>query len=213
MALENVPRCRHVKVNGVQCGSPALRRRRYCFFHHRMLDGKRRFAENLGKPRPLFSMCLIEDANAVQVALMQVLQLLGSGQMDHKTAGLMLYGLQTASCNLRHTDFEAEDVTDVVIDRDTVDRTSINGPQWFEEDFDEESEPIPEGNSEQEIEGEAERDSEHAGQGELVAPGSVSQKAPEVEQITIEEARRRVQGAVRNWLLETATGNAEAKPG
>jgi hypothetical protein len=178
-----------------------------------MLDGKRRFAENLGKPRPLFSMCLIEDANAVQVALMQVLQLLGSGQMDHKTAGLMLYGLQTASCNLRHTDFEAEDVTDVVIDRDTVDRTSINGPQWFEEDFDEESEAIPEGNSEQEIEGEAERDSEHAGQGELVAPGSVSQKAPEVEQITIEEARRRVQGAVRNWLLETATGNAEAKPG
>jgi hypothetical protein len=31
----------------------------------------------------------------VQMALMQIMQLLGSGQMEHKTAGLMLYALQT----------------------------------------------------------------------------------------------------------------------
>jgi hypothetical protein len=136
MALEDVPRCQHVKVNGVQCGSPAMRRRRRCFFHDRMLDGRKQFAaESCIKPRPMFSMCLLEDANSVQVALMQVLNLLGSGQMDPKTAGLMLYGLQTASANLRHVKFEAEKATDVVIDRNTVDQTCINGPQWFARDF------------------------------------------------------------------------------
>jgi hypothetical protein len=139
MSLENVPRCQHVKVNGTQCGSPALRRRRRCYFHDRMRNGKRRFAAESGiKPRPLFSIGLLEDANSVQVALMQVLQLLGGGQMDPKTAGLMLYGLQTASANLKNTTFEAEKATDVVIDRGTVDQTCINGPQWFARDFAEE---------------------------------------------------------------------------
>ena len=136
MSLEDVPRCQHVKVNGTQCGSPALRRRRRCYFHDRMLEGRKQFAaESCIKPRPMFSMCLLEDANSVQVALMQVLNLLGSGQMDPKTAGLMLYGLQTASGNLRHVNFEAEKPTDVVVDRNTVDQTCINGPQWFAQDF------------------------------------------------------------------------------
>ena len=56
-------------------------------------------------------------------------------QIDPKSAGLMLYGLQAASANLRHVKFEAEKPTDVVIDRKTVDQTCINGPQWFARDF------------------------------------------------------------------------------
>lgn len=76
----------------------------------------------------------VEQANHV-VTGMQVLRLLGSGQMDPKTAGLMLYGLQTASANLKNTKLEAEKATDVVIDRHTVDQTCINGPQWFARDF------------------------------------------------------------------------------
>ncbi len=216
MGLENVPRCRHIKINGVQCGSPALRRHRYCFFHNRMLDGKKRFAEKHLKPRPLFSMCLLEDANAVQVALMQVLQLLGSGQMEPKTAGLMLYGLQTASSNLRHTNFEASFPTDVVIDRDTVDRTCIKGPQWFKEDFDGEAEDEPEPEAEESLEAEGENESEQAAKDEeeLVAAETVDEKRRKLrKQLASEEARTQVQGLVRNWLLEAATGGAEAKPG
>lgn len=136
MGLEDVPRCQHVKVNGTQCGSPALRRKRRCYFHNRMRDARNRYTAGNRMKRPdVFTMCLLEDANAVQVALMQVLQLLGSGQMDYKMAGLMLFGLQTASCNLRHTRFEAEQATDVVIDRSTVNQTCLNGPQWFAHDF------------------------------------------------------------------------------
>jgi hypothetical protein len=83
----------------------------------------------------MYTMGLLEDANSVQVAIMQVLEQLACGQMEPKVAGLMLYGLQIASSNLKHTRFEAMSSTDVVIDRDDVDRTCIRGPQWYESDF------------------------------------------------------------------------------
>jgi len=28
-----IARCQHIKINGVQCGSPALLNRKFCFFH------------------------------------------------------------------------------------------------------------------------------------------------------------------------------------
>ena len=143
MSLEDVPRCQHVKVNGTQCGSPALRRRRRCYFH----EGVRAERVKL-KTDPYakyeFEMPLLEDANGVQVALMRVLQMFARGQMDAKKAGLMLYGLQTASANLKNTKFEAEKVTDVVIDCNSVDQTCINGPQWFARDFANETEEVEE---------------------------------------------------------------------
>ncbi len=138
MGLDNVPRCQHIKVNGTQCGSPALRRRRHCFFHDKVRGEQARIVARNSLVR--FDLPLLEDANAVQLSLMNVIQRLGSGQIDHKTAGLMLYALQTASVNLRNTDFEVDEVSDIVIDRDTVNATCINGPQWFEEDFEEDGE-------------------------------------------------------------------------
>jgi hypothetical protein len=27
--------CQHIKVNGLQCGSPAMRRNKFCYFHKR----------------------------------------------------------------------------------------------------------------------------------------------------------------------------------
>ncbi|MFZ0319706.1 MAG: hypothetical protein WAL56_11320 [Candidatus Sulfotelmatobacter sp.] len=134
MGLENVPRCQHLKVNGVQCGSPALRRRRRCYFHEGIrLEQEKFHADQFAQRR--FELPPLEDANAVQLGLMKVIEWLGSGRMEPKIAGLMLYALQTASCNLRHTKFEAEKVTDVVIDQSKVDRTPLNGPQWAARDF------------------------------------------------------------------------------
>jgi hypothetical protein len=138
MGLENVPRCQHVKVNGTQCGSPALRRKHHCYFHERVHREREILAEDQSGRRK-FGFPLLEDANSVQVALMKVIQMVGSGVLDHKTAGLMLYGLQTASANLRHAKFEPAKFTDVVIDEDTVDLTRLEGPQWSAGDFKEES--------------------------------------------------------------------------
>ncbi|MGB9363516.1 MAG: hypothetical protein WCA99_18065, partial [Candidatus Sulfotelmatobacter sp.] len=142
MGLEDVPRCQHVKVNGTQCGSPALRRRRRCYFHEEVRVERAKSKADQFSQRG-FEMPVLEDANAVQVALMKVLQMLARGQMEAKIAGLMLYGLQTASSNLKNTKFEAEKVTDVVIDRNTVEQTCITGPQWFAKDFAEQNEPEP----------------------------------------------------------------------
>ena len=134
MGFENVPRCQHIKVNGVQCGSPALRRRAHCFFHTRA-EHERALAAQDRSGKRTFGFPLLEDANSIQVALMKVIQMLGSGILDHKTAALMLYALQTASANLRHAKFEPEKPTDVVIDEDTVDLTRVEGPQWCVHDF------------------------------------------------------------------------------
>jgi hypothetical protein len=223
MGLENVPRCQHVKVNGTQCGSPALRRRRRCYFHDCIARHRRKIAANT-TTEGRFDLPLLEDANAVQIALMKVMQMLGSGQMDHKTAGLMLYALQTASVNLRHTDFEARNATDVVIDRDTVAATCIDGPQWFEEDFDEvEEEELVE---EDEVEDEAGEDetedegdgTDDAGDGDapvetLVTdkkkPESVRKVEVEKKHVTVEEARAGAQAIIRNWIVETASKAAK----
>ncbi len=153
MGLENVPRCQHVKVNGTQCGSPRLRHRRYCFFHDRIRREQAKIAADASAQRK-FALPLLEDANAVQIALMKVIQMLASGTVDHKTAGLILYALQTASSNLRNADFEVNDVNDIVIDRDTVSATIINGPQWVEEDFDENPEEETESDDSEEDEAE-----------------------------------------------------------
>jgi hypothetical protein len=172
MGLENVPRCQHVKMNGTQCGSPALRRRRHCFFHDRVRQERAKIAAQASGQRG-FDLPLLEDANSVQVALMKVIQMLGCRQMDHKTAGLILYALQTASVNLRNAEFEAEEVTDVVIDRDDVHRTSINGPQWFEEDF----------------EDDAEEDEENEADGENIPGGLQANAEPSAKQSAKSEVK------------------------
>jgi hypothetical protein len=71
---------------------------------------------------------------------MQVMRGMLNGRLDAKTAGLMLYALQTASINLRHTSFEPLSKTAVVIDPRRVDETPLGGFPWEPEDF-EDDEP------------------------------------------------------------------------
>src|ERR1700758_2908052 len=80
-------RGQHIKVNGVQCGSPALRRNRFGFFHKRFHDERIRLAADRARRSPgTFVLPLLEDANSIQIARMQVMRLLLSKQIEHKTA-------------------------------------------------------------------------------------------------------------------------------
>ncbi len=95
------PRCLHVKSNGVRCGSPAMRRNAFCFFHDRYYNAP---AEDTFPP--------LEDSNAVQIALMQVLQrlrreALRPGPLDLRAVNSLLYGLQTAAFNSKRTSFDS----------------------------------------------------------------------------------------------------------
>ena len=114
----------------------SLRRRRFCYFHENYRLTQARLLADESKVR-ICNFPLLEDANSIQVAVMQVIHLLGSGKVDTKVSGLMLYALQTASANMKRVSFEAQNATDVVIDQDTLDLTCLPGPQWFDRDFEE----------------------------------------------------------------------------
>lgn len=85
------PRCAHLKANGDRCGSPAVSGKEHCYFHDKALADE----------RPI-RLPVLEDANAIQVAVMIVMDGLYRGNLNYKKAALLLYGLQIASINLRH---------------------------------------------------------------------------------------------------------------
>jgi hypothetical protein len=138
--MPNFPnRCQHLKVNGTQCGSPALRRNRFCYFHK--LHHEERVELNLDRlksarrSRPVtIDLPVLEDANSIQVSLMQIMRLIVAGQIDGKIAGLLLYALQTASANLPRTTF-APYMHDVVLDPKTVNETPLSAHIWEDSDF------------------------------------------------------------------------------
>lgn len=133
-------RCQHIKINGTQCGSPALRRNRHCFFHKRFHDERIRLsADRARRGAPIFELPVLEDANSIQIALMQVMRLILTRQIDHKSASLLLYALQTASSNLRQTDF-APHRHKVVLDPRSAVETPLNDEVWHDEDFEDEDE-------------------------------------------------------------------------
>jgi hypothetical protein len=129
----SIHRCEHIKVNGTQCGSPAIRKNSFCYFHGRWREQHITFATT-AKTVPAIDLPVLEDANSIQVAIMQVLNLLLTGHIEHKTAALLLYGLQTASANLRHTRFNPFP-KDVVINPATVDKTPMGEDAWKNSDF------------------------------------------------------------------------------
>ncbi len=102
-----IPRCRHIKANGLQCGSPALSRAHFCYFHQRWRE-TRPNGRRVAAASPLLDLPLLEDANAIQVALQQVIAAIVNNQIDNKKAGLLLFALQTASSNLKRTCFEPQ---------------------------------------------------------------------------------------------------------
>ncbi len=96
--------CCHIKPNGQPCGSPALTGRKYCYFHY-LWRTERPRRRSQPKTR-LGQLPLLEDPNAVQLALQQVLNAIVANRIDLPRARLLLYGLQTAAVNVLHTEFD-----------------------------------------------------------------------------------------------------------
>ncbi len=120
MSSFTAARCRHIKVNGTQCGSPALRNKIFCFYHH--------------KDRPLPVPCysdieyatgeidlpFFEDAHSIQAVIRQVVQMVLQKRLERKTASLLLYALQIASSNLKRMELEKPQPEQVVTDLEPV---------------------------------------------------------------------------------------------
>ena len=93
--MANVRTCTHIKVTGVRCGSPALRGEQYCYFHYRMLCDSR-----------ISHVALLENEEAIQVSLMEIVNSLLRGTIDVKRGELVLRALNTAVRNIRRARFE-----------------------------------------------------------------------------------------------------------
>ena len=122
------PRCLHVKSNGVPCGSPAMRRNPFCFFHDRYYNAP---VEDTFPP--------LEDSNAVQVALMQVLnrlrrEALRPGPLDLRAVNSLLYGLQTAAFNAKHTSFDPAGFRNQIVTDDPLFRPNEDAVEDTAED-------------------------------------------------------------------------------
>ena len=92
--------CTHVKVNGVRCGSPALRQEVFCYFHQRMIRGVRTPPKSRLHPIANF-----EDTQAIQASLMEVVNALVRNHIDVPRARLILRALSIAARNATKVHF------------------------------------------------------------------------------------------------------------
>ena len=97
---QNTRVCTHIKVNGVQCGSPALRGEVFCYFHQRMIRG----VATPPKSR-LHPIALIEDEEGIQASLMEVINALVRNTIDFRRAQLILRALHIATKNAPRVHF------------------------------------------------------------------------------------------------------------
>src|SRR6202035_4071731 len=103
--------CTHIKVNGIRCGSPALRQEVFCYFHQRMIRGVRTPPKSRLHPIANF-----EDEEAIQASLMEVVNALVRNHIDVPRARLILRALSIAARNatkVRFDCFESDMVKEV----------------------------------------------------------------------------------------------------
>src|SRR5437667_6409671 len=129
-----VPRCQRIKTNGTQCGSPALRNGEYCYFHYRWRMTTVDLSHSAHHVTTEFVLPVLEDADSIQITLGQIMRMIVCRQVDTKSAGLLLYGLQIASANLRRTRFEPYH-KDVTVDLFRVPERIIGDEAWSPSDF------------------------------------------------------------------------------
>jgi len=98
---KNIRICTHIKVNGVPCGSPALRGEVFCYFHQRMIRGVRTPAKSRLHP-----IALIENEEGIQASLMEVINALVRNTIDLRRAQLILRALHIAVKNSPRVHFD-----------------------------------------------------------------------------------------------------------
>jgi hypothetical protein len=98
----NVKTCTHIKVTGLRCGSPALRGEEFCYFHQRML-------RTVKSPNSrLHHVALLENEEAIQASIMEIVNALIRGTIDLKRGELILRALNAAVRNSRRARFNID---------------------------------------------------------------------------------------------------------
>lgn len=87
--------CRHTMPSGRLCRSPRMKGSAYCYFH-------RKWRENgVGSTRRSFRrLPPLEDRASIQIVINAVIRGLAGGNLSERSAGLILYAVQSALANL-----------------------------------------------------------------------------------------------------------------
>jgi hypothetical protein len=96
----NVRRCTHIQITGHRCGSPALKQEYFCYFHTRMIKGVQTRVDSQIHP-----IALIENAEAIQAAIMHTIDAVLKGNIENKRANIVLKALYIAVRNSRNVYF------------------------------------------------------------------------------------------------------------
>jgi hypothetical protein len=104
--------CEHVKPGGVRCGSPALSEQKYCHYHagvHRVVPHTNLFvmAWNPTREAEPYNPCelpFLEDAAAIQIGFMQLINGVAQQRIEIRRAKLILSAMHGAAANLRQMD-------------------------------------------------------------------------------------------------------------
>src|SRR5258708_310300 len=96
---QKAARCRHVYLNGDQCGAPRVKGRKLCHMHERMEEAK---TEKL-------DLGPIEDPDSIQVAIKRLQGAIIEGKLDHRQVGQLAYTIQLAAWNVTRTSMVARE--------------------------------------------------------------------------------------------------------
>jgi hypothetical protein len=142
MCPVEIRRCQHIKTRGAQCGSPALRKEAFCYYHSQSRPERIKIKGEGGQKAEIL-VPVFEDANSIQMTVRQVAILLLQDKIDSKKAGLVLYALQIASSNLKRMDEEKPRPAQVVVDVKKVGETPVGMTPWSFHERGREPEQLP----------------------------------------------------------------------
>ena len=90
--------CDHLKEDGIPCGSPTLRGKRLCYYHHR--DQQRReFSTSVIRRADVLGPRLprMKSFADIQAALSEVLNAIANERVSNQRAGRILFDLECAA--------------------------------------------------------------------------------------------------------------------
>jgi hypothetical protein len=86
-------RCRHMHMNGKQCGAPRVKGKKLCHVHERMQQVKTA-ALDLGP---------MEDPDSIQLGIRMLQSAIIEGKLDYRQVGQLAYTIQLAAWNVMRT--------------------------------------------------------------------------------------------------------------
>ncbi len=110
--------CRHIHPSGHRCASPSLRHEHFCYYHHTTRKPiSKSEAQTRQAHHSTFTLLEPDNRTAIQLNLGEIMRRLAAHELDPKRAGLLLYALQIAACNLPKSVAQApETIEDITLD-------------------------------------------------------------------------------------------------